>query len=102
MDHFQPGVPDVVWIPLVAQRRWVILTTDVRLRYNLVERDAIMGSNAAVLILVSSHAHPELASYFLACRDLIVDFLQNHDPPFIARLYRDRIEMWLNRDNWTT
>ena len=60
-----------------------------------------MRSSAAVLILVSSHAHPELANYFLACRELIVNFLRNHGTPFIARLYRNRIEAWLSWDDWT-
>ena len=77
-----------------------MLTNDVRLRYNPIERDAIMNSNAAVIILVSGYAHLELAENFLASRDLIVSFLRENEPPFVARLYHDRIEMWLNRDNW--
>ena len=60
-----------------------------------------MNSNAAVIILASGYAHLELAENFLASRDLIVSFLRENEPPFIARLYRDRIEMWLSHDDWT-
>lgn len=31
-DHFAPGTPDTSWIPEVAQRGWVIVTRDRRIR----------------------------------------------------------------------
>ena len=103
-DHFPSGgsnrVLDTDWIPEVARRGWVALTTDTRLRYIPEERDTIMLSNAAVISLVSGSSHGEKAAIFLACREIIIDFLRLHEPPFIARLYRDRIEMWLNLENW--
>ena len=99
--HFQPGIPDTEWIPAVAARGWVVLTNDARLRYNPIERDTIMGSNAAVIILAGGYTHSEMAEMFLSARNSVLDFLRQYQPPFIARLYRDRIEMWLSRDDWT-
>ena len=98
LDHFQSGTPDVDWIPPVAQNGWITLTNDVRLRYNPSEKEAVIQSNAAIIILASDYTHHRLAENFLAARELIVHFVRSNEPPFIARLYRDRIEMWLSRD----
>ena len=99
LDHFPSGTPDVDWIPPVGQNGWIALTNDVRLRYNPNERDAIAGSNGAVIILASDYTHQQLAENFLAARELIVNFVRSNRPPFIARLYRDRIEMWLSQND---
>ncbi|MCE2501796.1 MAG: hypothetical protein J4G13_13185 [Dehalococcoidia bacterium] len=101
LAHFQSGTPDTEWIPAVAARGWVVLTNDARLKYNPIERDTIMGSNAAVIILAAGYTHPEMAEMFLSARRLVLEFLRYHEPPFIARLYRNRIKMWLSRDDWT-
>lgn len=83
----------------MAQRGWIALTNDVRLRYNPSERGAIAGSNSAIIILASDYTHQQLAANFLAARELTLSFVRSNKPPFIARLYRDRIEMWLSRDD---
>ncbi len=89
------------WIPSVAQNGWITLTNDVRLRYNPGEKEAVMQSNAAIIILASDYTHPQLAENFLAARASIINFVRSNRPPFIARLYRDRIEMWLSQDDLT-
>lgn len=85
----------------MAQNGWITLTSDVRLRYNPSEKEAVMQSNAAIIILASDYTHHRLAENFLAARELIVNFVRQNPAPFIARLYRDRIEMWLSRDDLT-
>jgi len=40
-----------------------------------------------------------MAQIFLNLREQISDFLRQNPAPFIARLYRDRIEMWLSQDD---
>ena len=100
-NHFPSGTDDVFWIPIVAQHGWVALTHDLRVRYNKIERDAIMGSELRLIVIRSGSTHAEMAQIFLNLREQIMDFLQQNPAPFIARLYRDRIEMWLSRDDWT-
>ena len=43
----------------------------------------------------------EMAQIFVGLREQITNFLRQNPAPFIARLYRDRIEMWLSHDDWT-
>ena len=100
-NHFPIGTDDVVWIPVVAQYGWVALTHDLHVRYNQIERDAIMQSGLRVIVIRGGSTHAEMAQIFLSLRDQIIEFLRNNPAPFIARLYRDRIELWLSRDDWT-
>ena len=41
LEHFAPGTPDESWLPLVGSKGWILLTTDKRIRYNLLERRAL-------------------------------------------------------------
>ena len=100
LDHFASGTPDAEWIPQVAQRGWVALTHDRRIRYNRRNRDAAMSSGARIIVISSGNARAEMAQIFLELREQVMGFLRENESPFIARLYKDRIEMWLNRDDW--
>lgn len=100
IDHFPPGTRDIHWIPVIARRGWVTLTHDLNLRYNAPERDAIMRSGLRVIVIRSGSTRAQMAQIFLDLREPILDFLQQHPAPFISRLYHDRIEMWLSRDDW--
>jgi hypothetical protein len=41
LDKFKPGLPDTEWLPLVGTSGWCLLTSDVRIRYNELERHAV-------------------------------------------------------------
>ena len=99
-DHYAHGAPDTDWIPSVAQRGWVIITHDRDIRYNRRERDAVMQHGGRAIIIRASGTRAEMAQIFVSLREQIMDFLYRNPAPFIARLYRDRIEMWLSRDDW--
>jgi hypothetical protein len=49
-NHFPAGTNDVDWIPVVAQREWVVLTHDRNMRYNTPERNSIMQSRLRVKV----------------------------------------------------
>ena len=60
-----------------------------------------MESDARMIVIRSGDTREEMAQIFLASCHRVQGFLREHDPPFIARLYRNSIEMWLNRGDWT-
>src|SRR5271167_632453 len=41
LTYFPRGVSDETWLPLVGKKGWVLLTTDKRIRYNLLEKRAL-------------------------------------------------------------
>lgn len=87
-NHFSPDTPDEVWLEEVGRRRWVALTHDRRIRYKPNERDAVVRHRVALLVIVGTAPYPQLARSFVAALPSINRFLDCHEPPFIAKVYR--------------
>ena len=100
LDNFPSGTPDAEWIPEVARRNWVVLTHNLRIRYNRLERDTVMRSGSRMIAIRVGDARAEMAEIFLASRSRVLTFLEQNNSPFVARMYRNRIAIWLNHDNW--
>lgn len=106
-DHFDHRTPDEEWLKEVGQRGWIAITRDRRIRYKRNQRDAIIENGAGVLMLLGNATFPELATSFLATRKQIERFIAQHEPPYIAKIYRPpahdnplapgRIELWYPR-----
>lgn len=106
-DHFAPDTPDEIWLAEVGRRGWIALTHDRRIRYKPNERAAVMRHGVGLLVIVGAAPFAELARAFLATLPGIEHFLDNHAPPFIAKVYRPsphhigqssvsrgRVELW--------
>lgn len=88
-DHFRHDTPDRDWLPDVAERGWVVLTNDRKIRSRALEVKAVMTSGARVMALVGgSLSAAELARNFLNTLPRIEAFAAEHPAPWIARLYR--------------
>lgn len=107
IDHFVHDTPDDVWLAEVGRRGWTALTHDKRIRYKPNERDAVMRHRVGLLVIVGAVPFADLARAFLATLPSIEHFLDNHAPPFIAKVYRPspsdraqggdsrgRVELW--------
>jgi hypothetical protein len=101
LDHFAQGTEDEDWLGEVGKRDWVLLTLDARLRYNRLERDAIMEHGLAAFVVVGGQSHADKAETFLKARNRILRFLQKNRPPFIAKIYAGgKVELWLDEETW--
>jgi hypothetical protein len=81
----------------------------VGIRYKTNERDAVVRHGVALLVVVGAAPFPDLAHGFVATAPRIERFLVEHEPPFIAKVYRPapsemargvaagRIELWYPR-----
>ena len=67
-DHFHQSTPDLVWIPDIAARGWVLISKDQNLRRNPLERAAYQTHRLRGFIVtgkdMSGH---ELAALLLDC-----------------------------------
>lgn len=86
--HFADNAPDEIWLPEVARFGWVVVTHDARMRYKTNELDAIMNNRVALLLVVGSAPHSELALSFLRTREKIERFVARATPPYIAKIFR--------------
>ncbi len=94
----QYDIKDRDWLPRIP-KGWVVLTADYRMRYRERERDAIMENGVRTFIL-RGHLHTQRVANFLGNLHHIERFLRNHDEAFMAKVYGDRVEMWLSHADW--
>jgi hypothetical protein len=71
----------------------------------------VMRAGVALFMLVGHHRHDKLARNLIQTLPLIMRFLEQHKPPFIAKVLKaqteefesgkpGRVEMWLTFDQW--
>jgi PIN like domain len=112
-DHFPPDAPDAAWLPEAARRGWVIVSADQRIMRVPLERDAVFLSGARLLVLIGGSAPvAALAHNFVNTFARIERFIQQNEPPFIARVHRPNpvsgvemgrpgdVRMALTHDEW--
>jgi len=111
-DHFGPLTPDVEWLEEVGRRGWVALSHNKQIRYNSEERDMVMRAGVPLFLLIGKHPHPVLAQNLVQTIPRLLGFLEDHEPPFIARIYRapeerfldrapGRVQLWLAYEDWS-
>lgn len=87
-DHFQPDTEDREWLPIVAQKGWVALSHNKKMRSVSYERDAAMRSGLRLFFLIGKMPHPDHATNLIATMPKVLRFLNNNNPPFIAHIHR--------------
>ena len=86
-DHFARGTPDADWIPIVAVRQWIVLTSDARIRSNFLERQAVRV-NLLRLFYFSRNdiAGHELGQLLRKALPRILKLCQTQVAPFAASI----------------
>ena len=87
-DHFAPDASDEEWLAAVGKKQWVALTHNSRIRYTPNEKQAVITHEVRLLVIIGHAPYPDLAKSFVATRTRIEAFLQKHEAPFIAKVYR--------------
>ena len=106
-DHFAADCPDEDWLTEVGSKRWIAITHDQRIRYKPNELAAVIDNRVALLVVIGQAPYPELAQAFVATYPRIESFIQKHQAPYIAKVYRSpasdpgkdsgtsgRVELW--------
>jgi len=87
-DLFSPGGSDEQWLKYCGTQGRIAITHDQRIRHKINEREAVMRDRVALLVVIGKLPYPELAKHFVATLPKIEAFLDEHTPPFIAKVYR--------------
>ena len=106
-DHFVHNAPDEEWLEEVSRRGWIALTHNRRIRYTPNQLQAVIDHRVSLLVIVGHAPFADLANAFVVTLSRIERFLERHEPPFIAKVYRPspaeaarqatapgRIELW--------
>jgi PIN like domain len=84
-DLFQQDTDDEVWLADVGHRKWVVLTKDVLIRRDSLQRRALLSASVAAFVLARGDVSGGLmASAFVAALPRMKKTLRRFDVPFIA------------------
>lgn len=92
--HFHHETEDDVWIPRIAERGWVILTKDKRIRRRPSEREQLIRSSARVFTLSGGNmSAAAMAGILVSQLEAIETTALSLQPPFVAVVRHDGIEI---------
>ena len=87
-DHFVANCPDEEWLREIGKKGWIAVTHDQRIRYKPNELAAVVDNRVALLVVIGQAPYPELAQAFVVTYPRIESFIQKHQAPYIAKVYR--------------
>lgn len=86
-DHFAPDCPDEEWLAEIGRRGWIVITRDLRIRYRVVEREAVLANDVRVISLTARRLSAEdLGRAFAAAARTVERFVGRIPGPFIATM----------------
>ncbi len=87
-DLFPPDGSDEQWLEHCGRNSRIALTRDERIRYRPNELAAVIEHRVALLIVIGKAPHADLAHNLVNTLPKIEAFLDEHEPPYIAKVYR--------------
>lgn len=89
LAHFGGGTPDETWLPLVGSNGWALLTTDKRIRYNLLEKRALQLHAVREFVFASGNmSGQDMATALALAITKMRRFCRHQKPPFVASITR--------------
>ena len=87
---FAQGTQDVVWLTEAGAQRWVVITRDDRIRYNQLEKQAVLAAKLRFFSITSSSlTGQEAASLIVSAVRAITRVCRQHAATgFIAKISR--------------
>jgi hypothetical protein len=82
---------DVEWIALAAERDYVVLCKDDRIRRNQPEREALIAGGVRAFCITNGHLTYEvMAAYFIANKNRIIQRCRKPGP-YLIGVYKDHL-----------
>jgi hypothetical protein len=89
LAHFSPGTLDETWLPLVGDKGWILLTSDKRIRYNLLEKHALKIYAVREFVFTSGNmSGQDMAAALELALQKMRSFCRRNKPPFVASITR--------------
>jgi len=89
LAHFSQGIPDDEWLPEVGSNGWILLTSDKRIRYNLLEKHALEIHAVREFVFTSGNmSGQDMAKALEVALKKMRSFCRRTKPPFVASITR--------------
>lgn len=94
--RFKHNTEDTVWLEVVGEKKWIVLTRDAMIGRRALELDALFLARARVFVVISKEfTDEESANVIIAALPKILAMVAEHRNPFIAKIHRDHtVELW--------
>jgi hypothetical protein len=81
--HFSPGAQDTAWLPFVGEKGWILITKDKRIRFNDLEKEAVVASKVREFYFTSgSFSGSEMATILITALPEMISALQEAGASF--------------------
>lgn len=89
LAHFAAGTPDHVWLSKVGENKWALLTADKRIRYNILEKEALAQHRVKEFVFVSGNlSGADMASALENAIGKMIRLAKRVEAPFVAAITR--------------
>jgi len=86
-QHFSPGTQDTEWLPFVGEKGWILITKDKRIRFNDLEKEAVIAYRVREFYFTSgNYSGAEMAAMLIAALPEIIRICEKQPPPFFASI----------------
>jgi hypothetical protein len=100
-QHFSPGTQDTAWLPFVGEKGWILITKDKRIRFNDLEKEAVLTYRVRQFYFTSgNYSGTEMATMLVAALPEIMGLCETQAPPFFASITKaGRVHLRLQGEN---
>lgn len=86
-DYFLKGAEDLVWLPVVGENGWAVLTTDKEMRYNQLEIAMIKAYKVREFVFTSGNlSGQDMAEILVSALPKMKRLFRKTDAPFVASI----------------
>ena len=87
-EIFAPTGSDEEWLEYCGTKNRIAITHNARIRYTPNELGAVIRHSVSLLVVIGQAPFPQLAKSFVNTLARIESFVDQHEPPYIAKVYR--------------
>lgn len=93
---FRHNTEDVDWLRVVGEKKWVVFTADISIGRRPLELDALLTAGVRAFAPIQAQlTGREMAQLFLDAMPQILQTLEEHRYPFIAKIHHDKsVSIW--------
>jgi hypothetical protein len=97
-DHFDEKTLDQEWLSFCGEKGWVVISGDLNVKRNGLERRALIASKVASFFFTSGQiTAKKRLEYFTKALTRVKNYVLTQERPFIVRITPEgKIELWVN------
>ena len=96
-DLFDPGTEDAVWIPVVGEHGWLIVTTDDHIRRRALEKRGVLRKKVRLFVFTDNNTFGAvMAQRLITALPMMIALIERQKPPSMASITKlgNVVQLW--------